>query len=89
MASSKNLLFLFGVLFALVLLISSDVTTADQETTKATGVHDASSGEAHQYPVAGYVCAFGCCRILGRYCFRCCPPAEKTPNVEFGDEVKN
>nr|XP_027117366.1 CYC02 protein-like [Coffea arabica] len=89
MASSKSLLFLFGVLFALVLLISADVTTADQETTKATGVHDASSGEAHQDPVIVDRCAFGCCRLFHGLCFRCCPPAEKTPNIEFGDEVKN
>ncbi|XP_027079811.1 CYC02 protein-like [Coffea arabica] len=70
MASSKNLPFLIGVLFALVLLISSDATAADQKSVKTTGVHDSSSGEDR--------CTYGCCHWYNGHCQRCCPPAEET-----------
>nr|XP_027119970.1 CYC02 protein-like [Coffea arabica] len=81
MASSKNLLFLIGVLFALVLLISSDAAAADQKSNKTTGVHDASSGEVHQDSISEDRCTYGCCRWYNGYCQRCCPPRE---NCRYG-----
>ncbi|XP_071940809.1 uncharacterized protein [Coffea arabica] len=86
MASSKNLLFLIGVLFALVLLISSDATAADQKSVKTTGVHDASSGEVHQDSKSEDRCRHGCCHWYHGHCQRCCRTAEETPEVTSGDE---
>ncbi|XP_071939326.1 uncharacterized protein [Coffea arabica] len=86
MASSKNLLFLIRVLFALVLLISSDATAADQKSVKTTGVHDASSGEVHQDSKSEDRCRHGCCHWYHGHCQRCCRTAEETPEVTSGDE---
>nr|XP_027082256.1 CYC02 protein-like [Coffea arabica] len=87
MASSRNLVFRFGALFALVLLISSDVTAADQENVKTTGVQDASSGEVHQDTVTLVSCRHGCCRwIPHKGCKKCCATAEETPEATSGDE---
>ncbi|XP_027119065.1 uncharacterized protein [Coffea arabica] len=86
MAPSKNLLFVFGVLFALVLLISSDATAADQKSVKTTGVHDASSGQVHQDSISEDRCKYRCCRWYHGQCQKCCRTAEETPEATSGDE---
>ncbi|XP_027165418.1 CYC02 protein-like isoform X4 [Coffea eugenioides] len=80
MASSKNLLFLFVVLFALALQIPSDVTAADQASVKTTG-------EAHQDKISEDRCRYRCCSWYHGQCQRCCASPEETPEATSGDKA--
>ncbi|XP_044467185.1 CYC02 protein-like [Mangifera indica] len=102
MASSKTLFLFFCLLFALVLILSSEVEA--DHTNERNGVEEGKYGG---YPGGGYnhggrggyrgypprrgYCDNGCCRGY-RYsneCHRCCAHAKEAPDAEFEDDVKN